>query len=582
MAASLTNALRNGTACTIIVAADPKSFIQRIESFGAIRTAEVLSTNQLRFFTMQAEFSKKLFQFGAESFVQELENFSIPPNSYLVFDQADELLSLHDIALAIDQVDVLRRWCLTQRVTLLLVFLRAAEVHISTLNALMDNMTGIARLGGNKDGLELTFDYWQSPEGTVAARSFQLVTLDSGLYEATANAAPPEKNTDRDRFVEPDYPVDAGLDFFYMDPDLGSLAKQMTGVWRHVDTLVGMMHATRNKRAATCILTYQRDTNLRQLAEAVHTLRLSLGKHARIVVQEKEASLRYQNEALLLSLGVNLVVNRDVPSSRLPLMLDSLVGQIFARDVDINFEAALTSVLPTQLRGYLPPLRFLREVTAILSRGETLNIPCAMIRGKPGPGVEIAHILASSGLSRPGDLITADGEYCFLFLNACPQAVMLVTIDRILGKSTDALFEDVRFMVKREEIQTVLDALAHDAAKGELPDYSSIVSTTPISSTTPAATQPASVAPVVQVAAIESKDLHVKSVPQTVVTAGGATAITILADVNSAPPSPKPEKRLYSYNHAPPTVPVGRSTALRAKRSQFAANSTTTPVEPIQ
>lgn len=64
-----------------------------------------------------------------------------------------------------------------------------------------------------------------------------------------------------------------------------------------------------------------------------------------------------------------------------PLLLDSLKGQIFSRDVSINFEAALASVLPTRLRGYLAPLRFVREVESILDQAQTLNIPCAMIIG---------------------------------------------------------------------------------------------------------------------------------------------------------------------------------------------------------
>ncbi|MEN9437000.1 MAG: hypothetical protein RIR09_1655, partial [Pseudomonadota bacterium] len=231
LATTLNHALAAGSTCTVVVAADPPSFIQRIESFGTTGAAAMLSSNQLRFFTMQSEFSKKMFQFGAESFVQELENFAVPPCSYLLFDQADELLSLHDFTLANDQIEILRNWCASRQVTLLLVFLRAGEGQISTLNGLMDSMKGMARLAANKGSLELAFDYWQSPEGTVAARNFQLQTLDSGLYEATASTTPQEATTDSTRADEW---VDAGdqeLDFFYLDPDLGSLAKQMSGNW---------------------------------------------------------------------------------------------------------------------------------------------------------------------------------------------------------------------------------------------------------------------------------------------------------------------------------------------------------------
>jgi cellulose biosynthesis protein BcsE len=495
LSGTLASALRDGLHCTVIVPSDPKSFIQRLASFGNSDLASMLGSGTPRFFTMQAEFAKKMFQFGADSFVQELEHFEVPPGSYLIFDQADELLSLHDITLASDQVDIIRKWCLEHRVTLLLVFTRASESDTSTLNALMDSLTGMTHLGADKDGLELTFDYWQSLEGTVAARYFRLSTLDSGLYEATLKIVQSESAEDSRRFADEEEAAGAELHFFYMDPDLGSLAKQMKGTWHHVGTLVGMMHATRSKRTATCLLTYERDTNLRQLAEAVHTLRLSLGRRARIVVQEKDASLRYQNEALLLRLGVNLIVNRDVPASRLPLLLDSLMGQVFTRDVDINFEAALTSVLPTRLRGYLQPTRFVREVQAILSQGETLSIPSALIIGKPNADFLMTDILTNSGLKRPGDLITADKEYCYIFLNACPQAVMLATLDRILGRSADDIFDDVRFVVKSEEFHSSLDALTLIAGRAELPDYSSLFAPQPVSDETPIAASSTSVVP---------------------------------------------------------------------------------------
>jgi cellulose biosynthesis protein BcsE len=267
--------------------------------------------------------------------------------------------------------------------------------------------------------------------------------------------------------------------FIYMDPDLGSVAKHMPGVWQREDTLVGIMHATRVTPSATTILCYRPDTTLRQLAETVHTLRLSLGRHAHIVIQEKGASLRYQNEALLLRLGVNLVVHKDVPTSRLPLLLESLRGQVFNRDVNINFEDALASVTPTRLRGYLLPLRFAREVEIILERAETLSVPCVMIVGRPLANLTMMDILMHINLSRSGDLFTADNESCYLFLNACPQSVQLATLERLLGRSVDESFGDLRFVVQRAEIDSELTALSRAADLGQLPDYSSLSETVP-------------------------------------------------------------------------------------------------------
>lgn len=468
LTSSLGDALHEGLPCTVILPSQAEVFIDRVESFAQFDTAQALAAGTLKVFTLQENFAEKMFRFGAESFAKDLDHFEIPRNSYLIFDRADELFSLHDLSLAMEQVEILKHWFGERGVTALLVFSRLTSSDSDTLHAMMDQLAGIVRIGGDRDGLELTFDYWQSPEGTIAAKHHPLLTLDSGLYKVSASALPSAR-------AEPEEAADDGEPrFFYMDPDLGSLAKLLPGVWQHVDTLVGMMHATREAPAATVILSFQRETGLRQLAEAVHTLRLSLGRRARIVVRENGASLRYQNEALLLRLGVSLVVHRDVTPSHLPLLLESLSGQIFDRDVDINFEVALASVTPSGLRGYLLPARFVREAESIAERGETLNIPCALVIGQPARDTTVEDVLARINMARPGDLISSDGESCYLFLNGCPESALLMTIERLLGESVDAAFDQSRFVIRRHEIQSELAALARSASRNELPDYSGL------------------------------------------------------------------------------------------------------------
>lgn len=472
MASCLDAALKDGRRCFTVVPGNPDLYLQRMESFPELVIRSALDKEQLQVFTMQEEFSKKMFRYGAERFVEELEHFDVQENDFLLFDQADDAIGLHDIALSLEQIDILGKWLAQRNVTALLVFLRITESLTGTLNALMDHLHGIMRIGGDEAGLRLTFDYWQSSEGTVAARHFQLSTLDSNLYEASAKSTPQEVNpADTGTHTEDAPPPQAKPSYFYMDPDLGSLAPNMQGDWIFVDTLVGMMHATRNQRRAIVIFCYRQDSNLRQFAEAIHTLRINLGKHAQIIVQEKNASLRYQNEALLLRLGTNLVIHRDIQPARMPLMIDSVVGQVFSRDVDINFEAALSSVSPTSLRGYQPPSRFVREVNALVERAGTLNLPFALVVGTPVEGMDMLEALKALRVTRAGDLFSADNTHCYVFLNACQQAVVLATMERLVGGSLPSLLLDVRFLVTKDTIQHELDALSHNAEVGMVIDY---------------------------------------------------------------------------------------------------------------
>jgi cellulose biosynthesis protein BcsE len=471
IASSIGNALKQGLPCTIILPGPPEAFIERISAFHQFEMEQAVESGQLQFFTMQDNFTKTMFRFGAETFCRELDHFGIKPNSFLVFEQADDLLSLHDVSLALGQIEVLRQWFGENSVTTILVFSRIAGSigAMAALQCLMDQLSGIVRVGGHRDGLEITFDYWQSPEGTVAAKSYPLATHDSGMLAVTPKidaVAGNEYGQDPGENAEPHY--------FFMDSELISLGKQIPGVWQHVDSLVGMMHATRGTHSATVILSFRRDTDLRQLAQTVHTLRHGLGRRARIVVQEKNASLRYQNEALLLRLGINLVIHLDVPASRMPLLLASLGRQIFDRDIDINFDIALASVVPSGLRGYLLPDRFVTEATALIERSETLDIPCAMVVGLPARDTTAADLLALIQMSRAGDLVTFDNQFCYLFLSGCPEGSLLMTLERVLGQGVGAAFVESRFIARRHEIQSELAVITCACDRGVLPDYSAL------------------------------------------------------------------------------------------------------------
>lgn len=552
---SLTSALASGLTCSVILPSKPELFVQRIELFDDIDAAQLIEAGRLNIFVMQPEFAKTVFRYGADGFVQELEKFAVPEDSYLIFDQADDLLSLHDISLAMEQVDTLGKWFGQRGVTVLLVFSRATDQHVSTINALMDHFTGVARLGSGQDGLEIMFDYWESPVGILAARTYRLEVLESGYYKASAQIARQnvalaqasgERRDDR-RPTDPpstqsqDEGVDDAQHFFYMDPELSSLSGQTPGIWQQVDSLTGMLHATRNTRSPTVIFDLQLDTPLRQLAETVHTLRRSLGRHAKIVVREKAATLPYQNEALLLHLGINLVIHRDVPIARLPLLLESLKGQVFTRNVDINFETALTSVTPIRLRGYLPPARFEHEVRLFLERAETLNIPSVLIVGNPAPGTEVLDILINIRLSRDGNLITSNGQSCCIFLNACPPQVIQASLDAILGVSAQTMLSDIQFWTRREDIQSELTVLLSANDGDVLPDFSSLVGAPP---------QP------------ESITASVAEVP--------APGQTPERENAANPVGPAPDARVFHYSASADTPTIGTQMVRRATRSAAA------------
>ena len=568
LVSSLEYAGSTGLNCSIIVASNPAAFLERIDAFGVYDSGQALHSGQLQVLVRQDNFAKNMFRFGAQRFSRELDHFGIPDNSFLIFDQADELFSLHDISLAMEQLEALRQWFGKHHVTGLMIFSRLNSNAADTLQAMMDQLSGVVKISSARQGLELTFDYWQSPEGTIAARQFPLQTGENGLYKIAAHV--------ESEAEELETPVGGPHKYFYMDEDLASLGSELPGDWQQVSSMVGILHATRGLHSATVLLNYQRDTDLRELAETAHTLRLSLGKKAHIVIREKQASLRYQNEALLLRLGVNLVIHRDIPEARLALLLGSLQGQNFTRNVDIDFEVALASVIPSGVRGYLLPGRFVKEARLILERGAALNIPCALVIGELVRGAGFTDLLANISISRPGDLLSSDGKACYFFFNACPESALSLTLERILGGPVGSAFYEASFMTDRQDIAATLATLAVAAREKQMPDYSSYMS----AQTELLAPEPGIEADIVPAKSVTNKKTKTPVLHNAVLEQSDAIIRTVLQEYNTSPavagtgtqdaanePLGLPVNQQYTVDNSAANQHFGKRPAPRAVRA---------------
>lgn len=496
-AGCLASALQSVGTASVVVPSKPEMFVERLAEYSELDVTDHLENGDLQIYVMQPEFQKKMFRFGAGSFVNELERFGVAPNSFLIFDQADDLLALHDVGMALEQMDALAKWFRERSITCLLVFSRIAEDQAWALDALMDSMTGIASIGGSGDGLELTSKYWRSPEGTIAATTYRLGNTADGYYEvvakedsslrigqvlpSTPTASPPAPSLAVANAVaaqpEPVLAPVPTIDdhvvgrVYYMDADLECLGLGDSLPWTRIDSLIGILHATLHCKDATVILSYGPKTNVRELAATVHSLRLGLGPFAHIIVRESDASLRYSNEALLLHLGVSLVIHRDVIVSRIPLMLQTLQGRTYKLPSDVAFDAALASVAPTEVRGYLASTRFEREVSHILDRAEVLDIPNALVVGVPNTH-SVVDFLRVVQPARPGDMLTSDGNSCYLFLNACPPSAVGLTMSKLLAGVPGLDLMHQRVLTQAAAIREELKAMQIAARKAHFPDFS--------------------------------------------------------------------------------------------------------------
>ena len=446
---------------------------------GRGRLQEAIRDESLAIFTLRESTAKNIFRHGPERFVQELDLFGFPPEGLYVFDGADDLFTLQDPFIAAEQIRCYREWVRERDGCGLLVYslLGSNSQFASTYQALLDHVDGAVRLESGKEQLEWIVDFWASPTGVVASRALRARIESNGVL-AIAEAAG-DKTMSKTQLAAAGAGSAASAaapvaqdehDVYYMDSTLAGIAKTAAqGKWTYCDSLVGLMHSSRGAVAGAAILVFDRATDLRQLAQAVHTLRTSLGKQVKSIVRELDASLRYQNELLLLRLGANLVLHRDVPVARLQLAIQSLNGQVFAREVDVNFDHALASVSTSKGVGYCAAPHFCQQISDIVERSKALSIPYALIRAKAPAGMSVEQAVGRFKLTRNGDMVTAVNDDIFLFLSACPEASLLPTLRRVAGDRFQDDFREMSFAIQETAVKTQLAELTHLAKTGRAP-----------------------------------------------------------------------------------------------------------------
>src|SRR5688572_570206 len=441
---------------------------------GRGRLQEAIRDETLAVFTLRESSAKNIFRHGPERFVQELDLFGFPPEALYVFDGADDIFTLQDPFVAAEQIRCYREWVRERDGCGLLVYtlLGSNSQFASTYQALLDHVDGAVRLESGKEQLEWIVDFWASPTGVVASRALRARIESNGVLSISEAAG--EKTIGKTQLATDATQIATTVgkdeqDVYFMDSTLTGISKQAAGKWTFCDSLVGLMHSSRGAVAAAAILVFDRSTDLRQLAQAVHTLRTSLGKQFKIIVRELDASLRYQNELLLLRLGANLILHRDVPIARLQLAIQSLSGQTFSRDVDVNFDSALASVSTSHGVGYVAAPHFCKQVGDIVERSKSLAIPHALIRAKAPTGQTVEQAVTRFKLTRNGDMVTAINDDIFLFLSACPESSLLPTLKRVAGERFQDEFREMSFAIQETAVKTQLAELAHLAKTGRAP-----------------------------------------------------------------------------------------------------------------
>ncbi|HIC7208463.1 cellulose biosynthesis protein BcsE [Burkholderia stabilis] len=413
--------------------------------------------------------------------LRAMKRYGFRARSLYFVEGAQRWFSWDDPVALAEEARALADWCRTRRIAL--VLLLDPEAARAGADALTDDpplvrdanrtprsgfhgiCSGVAQLQRTHGELLWIVDFWRAGDTLTAGEVRPLRFAPGGRLSASVDGGATEPAnrmklaSDEDRVVVSRAVLDG--------------TNRVPGDWEIVDDNAAVVAACAHAQAATAVLAFRSHAQLEALCADVHALRRQCGGALKIAIVERGEVLRQQFEMLVLSVGANRVVARDLPVSRMQAAVHALRGQLYARPVAPDYRAALAAALGDSVLGYLPVGAFCLRIRAVLDRGAVLALPHTLAKITLLPGVSHVDALRHCRPRRAGDVVTADAGHLYVFLFACEPVDADDALGRIFDVPVDTLSDRV-VCLGQGSIDSELDALKAENRRAPIADYSDL------------------------------------------------------------------------------------------------------------
>ncbi len=435
---------------------------------GSLDTSDKDSSGVLVFFRIIDDCSEIIERQGANRFFDEIGVCGVTAKHTLLIHEGQALFNWQNQDIFIKQWQAWKAWAANHRAPILLIIkdINGANSFLPLLQALPELVPNLAILDSDCGGGLLTIERWVG-QGKSVHRQFGL------------KLSPHDKSLSLDGSE-----MDARGQVAFYAPDQGRViatAATVAGVkgvpaeWTVVSDLSDMEAACDNAVAATILLHADGDEEFEALSRFVHRMRSSHPRSLKIIVRETTNKLRYNNELMLLRLGINSLLYKEMPFSRVVQVINDMSDQIFSRPVEDEYLLAVQAAEPNGIAGYLSPSTFCREVEAMLKRSERIDLSHSLVRLPILSRVAQLDALQACQARRLGDIFTADQNSIYLFLFACRESDVDSTLDRLFSVPVTELFSSHIIEPTPELIRESVSQLRRDNENSPMCDYSAVL-----------------------------------------------------------------------------------------------------------
>ncbi|RUO35995.1 hypothetical protein CWE13_10660 [Aliidiomarina shirensis] len=210
---------------------------------------------------------------------------------------------------------------------------------------------------------------------------------------------------------------------------------------------------------AVVILGLANRNMLVDVARTILQIRQYSGRYVRILVRERDESLRLQDERFLINAGATLVLPHELSTRSFISLAETTIGFRFTQRIPESFEELRTNHLVEDSRGYFPPQEFLQKVVQLESKAEKQGLDTLFLQGSVATGLTPLTVVRRFGSRRQGDMITViDNEVC-LFFYGCRETDLNNVLFTNFGIPANSLFKRETRVSNHSQILEVCEHL---------------------------------------------------------------------------------------------------------------------------
>lgn len=323
------------------------------------------------------------------------------------------------------ELQALSAWAAQQQCSLLLINTgNFINKQYSLLLHAYQSISGLAQLTSSH---YYDVAFWCNERGVSAGQRLAIQYQDNGWQAIYDNHNAPQNYGDENMIIS--------------HVDVLEGAPELSDHWQVYGNNEQVFASACLANAATVIFYCSQQSQIAELTQQIHTLRIQRGSALKIIVREKYGKLRAADVQLLLNCGTTLVIPEEVSLPRSLNMIKSVQGTRFSQAISNDLETIVRQMKPKELKGYQSKENF-RSAIMELIRNPALPVDHKgiLIALRPLAGLRPQQALTVCRMKRMGDIVTLGEDCLMLFLINCHLNDMSSVLQRLFPLQLSTLF----------------------------------------------------------------------------------------------------------------------------------------------